>query len=198
MDRETTHPTAHAIKEVFPDGVTAVMGVSYGGLIAQYIAADFPGLVPAYVLVVSAHRVAEEVINKDMRFAELLAAGKSGRAFAATADYVSPPGIRRTAMKMAMFLLGGLFGGKHHADFETDVIKEAVMEMRHDSLNDLGRISDPVLMIGGDADVAFPKNLMEESAAAIPGAKLILYPDRGHGGVTSHPDFARDVLEFLA
>ena len=132
----------------------------------------------------------------DMRFAELMAAGKSARAFVAVADYVTRPGIGRVVMKPLLFLLG-LAGGKHHPDFKTDVIKEATVQAQHDSLSDLGSIADQVLVIGGDEDIAFPRDLMEATAAAIPGAKLILYPGRGHGGVTTHPDFARDVHNFL-
>ena len=97
-----------------------------------------------------------------------------------------------------MFLMGGLIGGKHHPDFEADVVKEARMEAMHDSIDVLGQITDPVLMVGGDCDLAFPKDLQQKTAAAIPNGKLILYEGRGHGGVTNHKRFVQDVLRFFA
>ena len=96
-----------------------------------------------------------------------------------------------------MFLVGTFISSKHHSDYKTDVIKEAQMEAKHNSMAVLGHISDPVLLVGGECDLAFPKELQEETAVAIPGAQLILYEGRGHGEVTSHKRFAHDVLEFL-
>jgi pimeloyl-ACP methyl ester carboxylesterase len=100
-------------------------------------------------------------------------------------------------MRGLMSLLGAFVSNAHHPDYKTDVINEALMEAKHNSLDVLGHISDPVLLVGGDRDLAFPKELQEETAAAIPGAQHILYQGRGHGQVTSHKRFAQDVLEFL-
>lgn len=195
--REMAADTARAIQAAFPDGLDVVMGMSYGGLIAQYLAADFSGLVRKYILVATAVRVSEVVGEMDMRFAELLAAGKNARALFLAGGYLYPPGLKRLVMRLLMFLLGGLSNEKHHPDYETDVIKEARMEVKHDTAAVLGQITDPVLMIGGDRDLAFPRALQEETAAAIPGARLILYEGRGHGEVMADSRFAHDISSFL-
>jgi pimeloyl-ACP methyl ester carboxylesterase len=195
--REMAADTAAAIKQVFPGGIEAAMGMSYGGLIAQYLAADFCGLVPKYVFVVTAYRCSSVVAEADLRFAQCLAAGRNGRAFYEVGGYLFSPGLKRSLMRGLMFLVGAFISSKHHSDYKTDVIKEARMEAKHNSMDVLGHISDPVLLVGGDCDLAFPKELQEETAAAIPGAQLILYEGRGHGEVTSHKRFAQDVLEFL-
>lgn len=195
--REMAADTAAAIRHVFPGGIEAAMGMSYGGLIAQYLAADFRGLVPKYVFVVTAYRCSSVVIEADLRFAQHLAAGRNGRAFYEVGGYLFSPGLKRLLMRGLMLLVGAFISNKHHSAFKTDVIKEARMEAKHNSMDALGHISDPVLLVGGECDLAFPKELQEETAAAIPGAQLILYEGRGHGEVTSHKKFAHDVLEFL-
>jgi pimeloyl-ACP methyl ester carboxylesterase len=195
--REMAADTARAIQETFPGGLDAIVGISYGGFVAQYLAADFPELVPKYLLVSTASRGSREVCELDMRFAELLVAGKNGRAFFSVAGYLYPPGIKRSTMRLLMFVLGGLTREHHHPDFKSDVINEARMELEHDSAAVLSRITDSVLMIGGDRDLAFPRELQEETAAAIPGARLILYEGRAHGDVTADKRFAHDVRNFF-
>jgi pimeloyl-ACP methyl ester carboxylesterase len=71
------------------------------------------------------------------------------------------------------------------------------MEAKHNSMDFLGHIADPVLLIGSDRDLTLSKELQKETSAAIPGAKLILYEGRGHGEVHNHKRFVQDVLEFL-
>lgn len=189
--------TAAAIEQTFPEGIDAAMGVSYGGLIAQYLAADFPGLVPKYVFVATAHRCSSEVAATDLRFAQYLAAGRNGKAFYEAAGYLSVPGLKRSLLRGLMLVMGAFIGGEHHPDYAADVIKEAKVEAMHDSIDVLRQITDSVLMVGGDCDLAFPRDLQQKTAAAIPNARLILYEGRGHGGVTNHKRFAQDVLGFL-
>jgi pimeloyl-ACP methyl ester carboxylesterase len=54
-----------------------------------------------------------------------------------------------------------------------------------------------VLLIAGGRDRAFPADLVRETAAAIPGARLVIYPRCGHLGTMLHPKFGRDVASFL-
>src|SRR5207244_13330890 len=65
--------------------------------------------------------------------------------------------------------------------------------------HDLGRIRQPVLVANGDNDVMVASSHSEDLARRIAGAKLIIYPDSGHGGVFQyHREFVPAVLEFLA
>ena len=111
--REMAADTAAAIKQVFPGGIDAAMGMSYGGLIAQYLAADFCGLVPKYVFVATAYRCSSEVAKADLRFAQYLADGRNGRAFYEVGGYLSPPGLKRSLMRGFMFLLGTFISSEH-------------------------------------------------------------------------------------
>ena len=50
----------------------------------------------------------------------------------------------------------------------------------HDVLSELGRITCPSLVIGGEVDIFTPPWMAREVAGGIPGCELHLYPDAGH------------------
>ena len=49
-----------------------------------------------------------------------------------------------------------------------------------DDLGDLRRIVAPTLILWGDRDALFPRDDQDSLAAAIPGARLRVYPETGH------------------
>jgi pimeloyl-ACP methyl ester carboxylesterase len=49
-----------------------------------------------------------------------------------------------------------------------------------DDLGDLRRIVAPTLLLWGDRDAIFPREDQERLAAAIPGARLLVYAETGH------------------
>jgi pimeloyl-ACP methyl ester carboxylesterase len=64
--------------------------------------------------------------------------------------------------------------------------------------HDLGRIRQPVLVANGDNDVMVASEHSADMARRLPDAKLVIYPDSGHGGVFQyHQQFVPEVLEFL-
>ena len=64
---------------------------------------------------------------------------------------------------------------------------------------DLGRIRIPVLVANGDTDIMVPTPNSQDMARRIPGARLVIYPDAGHGGIFQyHSQFVPKVLAFLA
>ena len=64
---------------------------------------------------------------------------------------------------------------------------------------DLGTISQPVLVANGDQDKMVPSVNSTDLARRLPNAELVLYPDAGHGGIFQyHEAFVRKAFEFLA
>jgi len=63
---------AELIREEFDGHVDLVMGVSYGGLIAQHFAADYPDLFGHVVVAVAAHKLSAAAQRIDSRYAELI------------------------------------------------------------------------------------------------------------------------------
>jgi pimeloyl-ACP methyl ester carboxylesterase len=64
--------------------------------------------------------------------------------------------------------------------------------------DDLSTLHQPVLVANGDHDVMVASSHSRDMAHRIPNAKLIVYPDAGHGGVFQyHREFVPEVLDFL-
>lgn len=64
--------------------------------------------------------------------------------------------------------------------------------------DDLSVITQPVLVANGDNDLMVASSHSADMARRIPNAKLIIYPNSGHGGVFQHHEtFVPEVLRFL-
>jgi pimeloyl-ACP methyl ester carboxylesterase len=63
----------------------------------------------------------------------------------------------------------------------------------------LETISNPVLVANGDSDIMVPSENSIALAQRIPGAKLVLYRDAGHGGIFQYHDaFLMEAKAFFA
>ncbi len=63
---------------------------------------------------------------------------------------------------------------------------------------DLSVVTQPVLVVNGDADRMVPTPNTHDLARRLPNSSLIIYPDAGHGGIFQfHADFVPSALEFL-
>ncbi len=64
--------------------------------------------------------------------------------------------------------------------------------------DDLSKITIPVWVVNGDNDRMVPTQNSYDLANRIPGAKLTIYPNAGHGAIFQyHEDFVNKALEFL-
>ena len=65
--------------------------------------------------------------------------------------------------------------------------------------DDLSMIKAPVLVANGDNDLMVSSAHSADMARRLPDAKLVIYPDSGHGGIFQyHREFVPEVLAFLA
>ena len=65
--------------------------------------------------------------------------------------------------------------------------------------DDLSVIKAPVLVANGDHDLMVASEHSADMARRLPDAKLVVYPNSGHGGVFQyHREFVPEVLAFLA
>jgi pimeloyl-ACP methyl ester carboxylesterase len=65
--------------------------------------------------------------------------------------------------------------------------------------DDLSAIKVPVLVANGDHDLMVASAHSADMARRLPDAKLVIYPNSGHGGVFQHHEkFVPEVLAFLA
>jgi pimeloyl-ACP methyl ester carboxylesterase len=190
--RDLAEDYATVIKDEFGGEPLDVMGMSYGGLIAQHLAADHPELVKRLVIAMSVYRFSEKGNNLDMRYAQLLSENKKRAAFCSMGDSVDNR-FKRSVLKLFLWLIAPIM--LHKPEFPSDLVVEGKAEMAHNSKNRLADITVPTLVIGGDNDFFCPVESLRETAAGIPNAELVIYEGKGH--IVMGKTFEEDVLDFL-
>jgi pimeloyl-ACP methyl ester carboxylesterase len=173
-------------------GPADIMGISTGGSIAQYFAADHPDLVCRLVLAATGYRLSEEGKALMRQVGDLARQGKWRAVYTTEMAGVYAYGIKKHLLYMLTWLFGKLLVGT--PDIPSDILVTIEAEDKHDFKERLGDIKAPTLVIGGKEDYFYP---IRELAAAIPGAKSILYEGLGHN-VVVNKRLVKDVLVFLA
>ncbi len=191
--RDMAEDYATVIREEFDGGPLDVMGMSYGGLIVQHLAADHPELIRRLVIAMSCYRFSDEGNELDMRYAQLLSEGKKRAALKCLYPILDGGRIKKSILKFFMGYVGPLLWST--PEHPSDLLVEGKAEMAHDTKNRLAEIRAPTLVIGGDKDYYCPVERLRETAAGIPDSRLVLYEGKGH--MTMGKQFDEDVLAFL-
>ncbi|UPV99685.1 alpha/beta hydrolase [Halorussus gelatinilyticus] len=172
-----------------------VLGVSLGGLVAQYLAADAPDLVDRLVLGVSGHRVGEAGRRTLRRWAEWADRGWWFDAYIDSIP-VTYTGYRRWLYPPLIRTVGRLLLSEPAAVSDVAVSCRACLD--HDATDRLGDVDAPTLVVGGTEDHFFPPEILRETAAAVPDARLELVDGTGHGAFEERKRaFDRTVKAFL-
>lgn len=167
-----------------------IMGLSTGGSIAFYFAADHPELVRRLIFASSGYKLNEKGKALQLEVAALARAGKLGASSSKLMEGVLSGFPLFTAKIMTRLFAGAMFpDGK-----TSDGIIEIEAEDKHNFKERLAEIKCPTLVIGGDQDFFYGP--IEETASGIPGAKLVLYKNAGHGALMKK-EFTADILSFL-
>ena len=169
-----------------------VIGVSQGGMIAQYLAIDHPELVHKLILAVTLSKqneIVQPVISKWIRLA-------------AAMDYknllIDSAEKAYTEKKLKIYrLLYPFLGLIKKPDSMERFLIQANACLEHDAYSELHKIACPTLIIGGKLDQIVGVNASRELAKAIKGSKLYIYKDYGHTVYEEAKDFNRRMLHFL-
>ena len=78
-----------------------------------------------------------------------------------------------------------------------DLLVEAEAEIVFDARDALPRISVPVLLVSGEHDLFFTKQIVDETVALIPHCTLIRYPGKRHMRSIMGGQLVEDVLEYV-
>lgn len=169
----------------------AVVGVSQGGMIAQWLAIDHPDKVGKLVLTVTLSRPNDTVRDVIARWTDMANRGDYRGILLDTAERsYSEKRLRRTRLEYK--LLGSVGKPESFDRFLT----QAESCVTHDAYEELERIHCPTLVIGGTDDRIVTGPASQEIAAKIPGASLYLYEGLGHGLYEEAPDFLTRVAAF--
>ena len=173
-------------------GRADMLAGSMGGMIAQWLAVDFPDKVGKLILTVTCARPNDILGESLEEWTGLARRGDHAGFMRSNLVKIYSDAYCRKYMWMAP-ILGRLTKPKSYDRFFT----QAEACLTHDAFEELGRIKTPTFVIGGEKDKALGGDASREIAAAIPGAKLRMYPQWGHGLYEEAQDFNATVLDFL-
>ena len=169
-----------------------VLGVSQGGMVAQYLAIDHPDAVNRLVLAVTAAKANDTVRQVVGRWTRMAEAGDYKGLMIDTAETMYTEAYLKHYRPLYP-ILGRVGKPKEFHRF----LVQANACVTHDACPELSKIKAPTLVIGGACDRVVGKEAAGELAEGIPGSRLFVYPDLGHGAYEEAKDFDRLVLEFL-
>ncbi len=187
---------AHLIADEFGGKVDVVIGISTGGQIGFYLAARHPDRFGHIVIGVAGYADSDRAKEILLPYARLAGEGRTGEAMASMFE-VLYPSLPRGVVRVLGEVMGRLALGDTHPSYANDVMVEAEAELACDAREVLPDIPVPVLLVCGDLDEGFSKEVYEETARLIPDCTVRMYEGLGHMGVANDKRFAQDVLNFV-
>lgn len=170
-----------------------VLGISQGGMIAQYLAIDYPEFVDKLVLAVTSSKPNERMKG----------VVKNWITMAKRKDYENLvlDTIRKSYSSRYLHkhrylypILGKVGKPK---DFSRFLI-QARSCMNHNAYAELDKIVCPTLIIGGDCDRIVGSDASRELAGKIKTCELFIYHGLGHAAHEEAEDFHSQILHFLS
>lgn len=171
----------------------SIIGISQGGMIAQYLAVDHPELVKKLVLAVTLARQNENIQCVVNNWVFMAKRGDYKALMIDTAEKSYSENYLKTYRWLYPFL--GHMGKPK--DFNRFLI-QANSCLRHDAYSELEKISCPTLIIGGGCDKIVGAASSLELADKIEKSELFIYSNLGHALYEEAKDFHKRVLRFLA
>lgn len=202
FSRKNNIPESYSTRDMAADQAKAmkhlgiananVLGVSQGGMIAQYLAIDHPELVKKLVLAVTLakqNEVIQECVSNWISMAEH-GDYKSLMVDTAEKSY-SEKYLKR--YRYLIPLLGHIGKPK---DFKRFLI-QADSCLHHNAYAELDKILCPTLIIGGACDKIVGNTASLELADGIKNSKCFIYNGLGHAAYEEAADFDQRILRFL-
>lgn len=202
FSRKTELSKGYGIKDMAQDQAVAmeilgieqadIIGVSMGGMISQWLAADYPEKVGKLALVVTAAQP-NPLLTESVEL--WIAQAKSGDHTALMDSNLQRIYSDRyyRQNKWMVPLLGKLTKPKSYERF----LIQAQACLDHNAAAVLPAITAPTLVMGGEKDLALGGEPSRQIAAAIPNAELRMYPQWGHGLYEEEKTFMKTLLEFF-
>lgn len=171
---------------------TSVMGVSQGGMIAQFLAIDYPELVEKLIITVSAPRVNDMIHENVSSWIEM---AKRGDHKSLMID-VAEKGYSEKYLRMyrkAYPVMGHI--GKPHNYNRFFANANAILTF--DASEELDKIVCPTYIIAGKEDKTVGINASYEMKERINDSELYVYEGLGHAAYEEAKDFYSRVYDFL-
>ena len=169
-----------------------IIGISQGGMIAQYLSIDYPDVVNKLVLAVTLSRQNETVKQVIGSWIEMAKDNDYRNLFIDTIEKSYTEGYKKK-YRLLYPILTRI--GKPKS-FERFIIQANAI-LLHNAYDEIEGIKCETLVIGADKDEIVGITASREMAEKIAGSKLIIYKNLGHGVYEEAKDFNRQVLDFL-
>lgn len=202
FSRRNNLPTGYTTRDMARDLVDAMdvldieradlVGVSMGGMIAQHFAADYPERIGRLVLVVTCAQPNPILTESVQEWIDLAQRGDHAAFMDSNLRRMYSDAYYRKN-KWLVPVMGRLTKPKSYERFYI----QANACLNHNAADRLPQITAPTLVIGGEQDHALGAEPSREIAAAIPGAKLKMYPEWGHGLYEEGKDFHQVVQKYV-
>ena len=202
FSRKQQMPEGYSIRDMAADQATAmlslgidraaVMGVSEGGMIAEYLAIGHPALVEKLVLAVTAPCSSPMIEANVTRWVSMAQKGAHKELMIDTAEN-SYSDARLQKMRKLYPLIGLLGKPKTYERF----YRNADAILRFDARSELDRIQCPTLILAGEQDKTVGVEASRLLHERIPNSALFVYPGLGHAAFEEAPDFNSRVFAFL-
>ena len=169
-----------------------VMGISQGGMIAQWLAVDFPERVQRLILAVTTAKPSQLARERIENWQKL---SQSGNFKHLMLDIAQHSYTQKSYQKWRLlYNVMGIFGrikDKQRIDIQS------VSCLKHDSLDFLEKINCPTLIIGAEKDDVLGVDDSLGLHQHIKDNQLTILPECGHALYEQNKDFQKRVLVFL-
>ena len=202
FSRENGLPQGYTTREMAADQAQAmellgiqkadVLGVSMGGMIAQYLAIDYPEKVGKLILTVTSARPNPILRSSIGEWVSCARRGDHTAFMDSNMRRIYSENYYRKN-KWLVPIMGKLTKPKSYDRF----FIQADACLKHSAYESLHRIQSPTLVIGGGKDSALGGDASREIAAQIPGAELRMFEQLGHGLYEEAENFNQTVLQYL-
>lgn len=203
FSRKNELPEDYSIRDMAEDQAEAmrklgiekasVLGVSEGGMIAQYLAIDHPDLIDRLVIAVSAPNANDMVRTVVGSWIESAKRKDHKRLMIDTAEKSYSEEYLKRYRKMYP-VMGWIGKPKSYHRF----LVNANAILSFDCSEELEKISCPALIIGGEADRIVGCAASHTLHERIKGSELYVYEKFGHAAYEEAEDFNKRVFDFLS
>lgn len=201
FSRKNVMPEAYSIRDMAEDQARAmqklgidqacVLGVSQGGMIAQFLAIDHPELVTKLILAVTAPNANATVKDVVSGWIDMANRGNHTALMADTAEKMYSDAYLRKNRKL--FPLLARFTKPSSYD---RFLKNSYAILGFDARSELSEIRCPVLIIAGSNDQTVGTDAAYELNSPLADSQFFVYEGLGHGAFEEAKDFYDRVLAF--
>lgn len=188
----TTRDLAAGYASVLDElGGADVLGMSMGGLIAQYIGSDHPDNAGKLVLALAGPHLSEAGMEHVSSWRDSAREGRWSEVYLGSVETTYSSAGARAVYGALLRLPGIVKEPPYPTDFE--ISAQACLD--HDSTGDLISIEPATLILGGELDELFDADDLRSMGETIPNATVHILENTGHGAFEERRKAFNDTID---